>query len=501
MSGICKQVLRTLKAGAVNSLVIGIIINSSNVKTFDATQTRFNNGERAVWTFTLRDSEEDFINVTVWGTVEYVKKLVTAFHIGTIVEVINAKIIARQADDKDEMFVPFSSIPYKLILNEGAALIQTHYAPVRDTYEKLLTIPIKSAEHLQTLKSILQQIGNLCDQYVDILVVVTFVSGERNIITRDGRTLKCRNFEATDGSSESPIVFMLWENEWIDRAAIWQPKYTVLFLADARIMFDKFKKKTVISIVRKTLITENPNIPETELVRKAVDHFSRDMFSADPFAVPNRENEFQLLSLNYLIENQISNINYIYSNKIADTIVTVMTIEEISDKLNQGAIVEDGRLQFATILKAMVTDMNLDDTNPGLISTRCALCKRLVLKNHDSCMNLDCPCGNGTRPPFNAMTINVKVNLKDDTGYLIGCRLSGEIAECVLGCTANEFQAMTIAQRADLKWMYVMEKCDVRLHVLGPTSLFPRALYNILSMQPTAKEDKELNQPDETRNI
>lgn len=43
-----------------------------------------NNGERAVWTFTLRDSEEDFINVTVWGTVEFVKKLVATFRIGTV---------------------------------------------------------------------------------------------------------------------------------------------------------------------------------------------------------------------------------------------------------------------------------------------------------------------------------------------------------------------------------------------------------------------------------
>lgn len=47
-----------------------------------------------------------------------------------------------------------------------------------------------------------------------------------------------------------------------------------------------------------------------------------------------------------------------------------MTIEEISERLNQGTIVEDGRLQFATILKAIVTDMNVDDANPGLISTR-----------------------------------------------------------------------------------------------------------------------------------
>ncbi|XP_046816916.1 meiosis-specific with OB domain-containing protein [Vespa crabro] len=472
MSGICKQVLRSLKPGAVNSLVIGIIINSSNVRTFDASRTRFNNGERAVWTFTLRDSEEDFINVTVWGTVEFVKKLVATFRIGTIVEVINAKIIARQAEDRDEMFVPLVSIPYKLIVNEGIALIQKHDAPTQHIYEKLLTIPTRSVKSLQTLKFLLHQIENLCDQYVDILVVITFVSGERNIVTRDGRKLKCRNFEATDGSSDSSIVFILWENEWVERAASWQPKYTVLFLADARIIFDKFKKKMVISIVRRTLIIENPNIPETELVRKAVDHYCRDILSTDSFAVPN-----------------------------PDTIVTVMTIEEISERLNQGTIVKDGRLQFATILKAIVTDMNVDDINPGLISTRCALCKKPVIENRDSCMNLDCPCGNGTRAPFNATTINVKVNLKDDSGYLIGCRLSGEGAECAFNCTAAEFQAMTVAQRADLKWKYILEKCDIRLHVLGPTSLFPRALYNILSIRPITEENMEQNQPDETHNI
>ncbi|XP_035736792.1 meiosis-specific with OB domain-containing protein-like isoform X2 [Vespa mandarinia] len=458
MSGICKQVLRSLKPGAVNSLVIGIIINSLNVRTFDASRTRFNNGERAVWTFTLRDSEEDFINVTVWGTVDFVKKLVATFRIGTIVEVINAKIIARQAEDRDEMFVPLVSIPYKLIVNEGIALIQKHDAPIQHIYEKLLTIPTRSVKSLQTLKFLLHQIENLCDQYVDILVVITFVSGERNIVTRDGRKLKCRNFEATDGSSDSSIVFILWENEWVERAASWQPKYTVLFLADARIIFDKFKKKMVISIVRRTLIIENPNIPETELVRKAVDHYCRDVLSTDSFAVPNQ-------------------------------------------RLNQGTIVKDGRLQFATILKAIVTDMNVDDTNPSLISTRCALCKKPVIENRDSCMNLDCPCGNGTRAPFNATTINVKVNLKDDSGYLIGCRLSGEGAECAFNCTAAEFQAMTVAQRADLKWKYILEKCDIRLHVLGPTSLFPRALYNILSIRPITEENMEQNQLDETHNI
>lgn len=69
-----------------------------------------------------------------------------------------------------------------------------------------------------------------------------------------------------------------------------------------------------------------------------------------------------------------------------------------------------------------------------------ALCKKIVASVEDSCMNLNCPSGNGMQAPLNFAKLNVKVNLKDDTGYLIGCRLTGDIAERVLGCTLDVFQ-------------------------------------------------------------
>lgn len=49
------------------------------------------NGERSVWTFTLRDSKEDFINVTVWGSTEFVKKLSNTFTIGSVGEYFKNK--------------------------------------------------------------------------------------------------------------------------------------------------------------------------------------------------------------------------------------------------------------------------------------------------------------------------------------------------------------------------------------------------------------------------
>lgn len=53
---------------------------------------------------------------------------------------------------------------------------------------------------------------------------------------------------------------------------------------------------------------------------------------------------------------------------------------------------------------------------------------------------------------------------------------------------------MTVEKRGELKWLYLLEKCDVRLHILGPTSDFPRALYNVLSIQPDKETEQAIEQ-------
>ncbi|KAK9300973.1 hypothetical protein QLX08_006472 [Tetragonisca angustula] len=469
MAGVCKQALRSLHPGMQNALVIGIIVNSFNMRTIDTTRTRFNNGDRGVWTFTLRDSEEDSINVTVWGSEQFVRRLSSNFRIGSLVEVINPKVLERRPDDRSEIFVPSVSSTCSLTVNEGNALVQIHDAPTRAKYEPLLMLPIKKLTGLRTLKSISENLEALRDQYVDVLTVVTFVSDVRNAMTRDGRSIRSRTFEARDGSTDKVVSLTLWENEWINRAASWEPKRTVLLLVDALVAFDNFKKKIVLSIVRKTMITENPDIPQCAAIRNTVQCYDNDIMSEN-FATPN-----------------------------PDTITSVMTIKDISEKLNKKPK-QGERIQFATILKAYVMDMNVESLSPAILSTRCALCKKVIADNQDSCMNLECPSGNGTRVPLNVMSLNLKVNLKDSTGYLIGCRLFGDVAERVLGCTANEFQAMILPQRTELKWKLALEKCDIRLHVLGPTATIPNAIYNILSIC-RIQEDEDTEDTEDTELI
>lgn len=53
---------------------------------------------------------------------------------------------------------------------------------------------------------------------------------------------------------------------------------------------------------------------------------------------------------------------------------------------------------------------------------------------------------------------------------------------------------MTVEKRGELKWLYLLEKCDVRLHIFGPTSVFPRPLYNVLSIQPDKDTEQAIEQ-------
>ncbi|KAF3422653.1 hypothetical protein E2986_10080 [Frieseomelitta varia] len=330
------------------------------------------------------------------------------------VEVINPKVLERRPDDKSEIFVPSVTSTCSLTVNEGNALVQIHDAPTRAKYEPLLMLPIKKLTGLRTLKSISENLEALRDQYVDVLVVVTFV----RFRFRNRRQVSVK-------------------------------------LADF--------------VVRKTMITENPDIPQCAAIRNTVQCYDNDIVSEN-FATPN-----------------------------PDTITSVMTIKEISEKLNKKPK-QGERIQFATILKAYVMDMNVESLSPAILSTRCALCKKVIADNQDSCMNLECPSGNGTRVPLNVMSLNLKVNLKDSTGYLIGCRLFGDVAERVLGCTANEFQAMILPQRTELKWKLALEKCDIRLHVLGPTATIPNAIYNILSIC-RIQEDEDTEDTEDTELI
>jgi hypothetical protein len=59
-------------------------------------------------------------------------------------------------------------------------------------------------------------------------------------------------------------------------------------------------------------------------------------------------------------------------------------------------------------------------------------------------MNLECPFGSGSKRPLNIISLNILINLKDDTGYLVGCRLRDTAAEKAIGCTVDVLKVIFI---------------------------------------------------------
>lgn len=71
-----KYTLRYLHPDIANAFIVGIIIAKQPPKKLS--------NDRAVWNFTLRDSPQDYINVSYWGGREFICLLSERFQVGDV---------------------------------------------------------------------------------------------------------------------------------------------------------------------------------------------------------------------------------------------------------------------------------------------------------------------------------------------------------------------------------------------------------------------------------
>lgn len=75
--------IRNLDPNLDNVLVVGIVIGKQRPKKFVDTNAAVE-AQRGVWNFTIRDSPQDYINVTYWGSSEAVFQANDKFYTGDI---------------------------------------------------------------------------------------------------------------------------------------------------------------------------------------------------------------------------------------------------------------------------------------------------------------------------------------------------------------------------------------------------------------------------------
>lgn len=200
-----------LHPNAVDFIVTGLIIGKSNKTTFFDKNAKNGQQEpsiRGVVKFLIRDSNEHCVNVTVWGSDEFIELYDQKFAIGHVVNIVNSKLSSVRYED---IYNPITSCPWQLTINEGIGLVEFFDGDVTK-FVKLLNIPLKSPDLALNLADIATT-RPTSDQgdLVDLVVVVAKLKP-----TRQSKNKNIRDVIVVDQTVPG-MHLTLWNEAWINR--------------------------------------------------------------------------------------------------------------------------------------------------------------------------------------------------------------------------------------------------------------------------------------------
>ncbi|XP_077482786.1 meiosis-specific with OB domain-containing protein [Stigmatopora argus] len=431
--------------------VVGIIIGKTDIKSFP---DRKNVGvDRFTFGFTVKDSPDFFMNVSAWGNDNYIHGLSQSFTIGDIVIIDNPLVVSKDAE-KEERFCPTTPSPYRLMLAESHSKVSL--CTDVDTSDSLLPLfymPIKDSRDFYSLGDILANGQNLEGSFINILAAVK-ATGDMKLFRKSdgsqGQRLEVKLFD--DLVSSFPLI--CWDKEVILLIQTSVSKGTVIFIADTKINFDRFRNGMTATVNSKTIITVNPDTQEAGMLCR----YAREMFESgalDQDDVPE--------------------------NVLAESITDAYTISQLKNKGQESSEASYG------ITYCFISKLDLDATVSKVIKTRCAKCKFQVEEGVQYCANQLCP---GRGQAFSSTVgFDLLMDLTDHTGTLHSCTLKSPVAEAMLGCTTQQFTHMTDNERSAMKWKFLLERCRTCVKILPSTRTKSGFLAVVLACLPADSDE------------
>ncbi|XP_013380147.1 meiosis-specific with OB domain-containing protein-like [Lingula anatina] len=447
-------------------VIIGVVLAKEEPR---AIPSKKNPGtELYLVSFTLRDSPVDFINATCWGNELHIQQVAELFHIGDIVEICNAQIASKPSDGSDERFRPWTPSLYQLNISENHSTVKLYGGWSVDKYYSLQSIPIKASNDFYTLGDIIANGQNLHNAVVNLLAVVRSVGSPKDIVTKNKKHLKRCEVKLLDETCLSfPLV--LWSIEQVILAQSWTTQDQVIFVADARVNYDDYKKCMVATATSKTIFILNPD--------------TREAHSLYTFAQSVDTSEDDLKEMLDVANSEID----------LNTITNVYNLEQLKAKVEP---TNEGGTDLG-ITYAYVTNFDIDGETEKVIARRCTKCRMRLEKNKLSCSNQNCPLGflnDDTMEVDYDMQFDMGLTLSDCTGSMHYCRAYGSVVEKMLGCTADEFQKYDDKKKTQLKWKFLLEKCKLYIKVTLPRFDRPNTLTRILDCQVANPQEALVNQ-------
>ncbi|KAM9715521.1 meiosis-specific with OB domain-containing protein isoform 2-T2 [Menidia menidia] len=405
--------------------VVGIIIGKTDVKSFpDRKNLEI---DRFTFGFTVKDSPDFFINVTTWGNDGYVNRLADSFSIGDCV-IIENPLVSNKDPEKGDKFCP--STPRLLVTETHSQVCLCADLDVIDRLLPLIHLPAKDSRDFYSLGDIVANGQKLDGTIINILAAVKSIRERKQFTTSDGREgqrLEVKLFD--DSVSSFPLI--CWDRETIRLLQTLVARETVLFISDVKISFDSFRSCMQATANSKSIITVNPDTREASL-----------LFSYAK----------EVLESGALDQDEVPEDLPVHS------ITEVYTVSQLKQKAREHPEA------FFGITYSFISRLDLDSSVSKVIKIRCSICKVQVTEDMQNCSNQLC---SGRDQAFSATSdFDLLVDFTDHTGTLQSCNLRGPVAEQTLGCTTDQYTALTDDQRTALKWTFLLERCKIYVKIL-----------------------------------
>uniref|UniRef100_A0A182WEV5 MEIOB-like N-terminal domain-containing protein n=1 Tax=Anopheles minimus TaxID=112268 RepID=A0A182WEV5_9DIPT len=456
-----------------NFILVAVVIAKSDPRFFSGNPKSRGNFEpdshdtsiataRGVITLTLRDSERDTINCTVWGKADTITHYDNSFEIGSIVDV-NRPQVSSAMFGRSEQYSPNVTSPYCLTINDQTEIAQiTRHEGLQDAsrLKALVHVPPVQSSATIPLADIVASGSGCNGETFNVLVVVRAVRAKRDIrIARSNQMKSFREVVLMDYSHPG-VLMKFWSESYVRWVERWASMQTVLLIVDARVEYSDYYKTICLAMDKKTIVTQDPNLPQLN----------------------------NLLSYAQSIPKQDIDVVCSLSSGSVDpaTINTVMTVQQIHDRAEG-----DQEDQFTALCFAVITRLDLDGPS-RIVSERCVHCRTLVRGQEAACPKYDCAghvTPDATREPF----FDITVDITDHTGTLTGCRMVSRVAETVLDCDVTTFKRQSDEQKTQLKWKFLLDRCAVRLIVKRRSAVRFQNLFSIVDCtiaDPTEVEAK-----------
>jgi hypothetical protein len=125
-----------------------------------------------VLNFTFRDSKSDFINVSSWGSEEYIAELNNVLNVGSAIQIQNVRTIRVDKLSDAQKWKPWTPTEFELTLNEGSSEVLLLNSSECSEFEKIANDPIRCENDYFTLEDVILNDRQLDSVFVNLLFSV-----------------------------------------------------------------------------------------------------------------------------------------------------------------------------------------------------------------------------------------------------------------------------------------------------------------------------------------